>query len=313
MLDHALLSRRISNQTLSEMIMDRRHFLLGSAAVLAANAGVAQPAAQISTLSDGALTLPTSFLARERDQPQAMEVLKAAGAYAPEYRSPLNVTLLKRGEEIILFDCGAGPNFMSGAGKLQEALNAAAIDPEKVSHVLFTHAHPDHLWGALDDFGTPAFPNAKYHISLVERDFWLGPQAFSGLPESLQAIPAGAQRLLKELSPVLSTFKAGEEVLPGVAALATAGHTAGHTSFEIRHGSESFIVLGDALTHPLLAFAHPDIATGADQDGDLAVATRKKLLDRLASEKLSFIGYHLPNGGRGRTERAGTAFRFVPA
>jgi hypothetical protein len=63
----------------------------------------------------------------------------------------------------------------------------------------------------------------------------------------------------------------------------------------------------------LLAFQYPEIATGADQDGDRAVASRKQMLDRLASEKLSFIGYHLPNGGRGRAERVGSAYRFVPA
>jgi glyoxylase-like metal-dependent hydrolase (beta-lactamase superfamily II) len=129
----------------------------------------------------------------------------------------------------------------------------------------------------------------------------------------MQTIPAGAQRYLKELAPVLSTFKGGEEVLPGIAAIATPGHTPGHMSFEIRNGSESTIVLGDTMAHPLLAFAYPEIATGADQDGDVAVATRKKLLDRIASEKLSFIGYHLPNGGRGRAERSGSAFRFVQA
>lgn len=293
--------------------MHRRQFLFGSVASVVSSATVAQPAAQISTLSDGFFTMPSSFLARESDQAKANEVLKAAGAFAPEHRNPINVTLLRRGEEIILFDCGAGPNFMTGAGKLQEALTAAGVDVEKVSHVLFTHAHPDHLWGALDDFGTPAFPNAKYHISLAERDFWMGPQAFTALPESLQSIPAGAQRYLKELSSVLSTFKPGEEVLSGIAAMPTPGHTPGHTSFEIRSGSETVIVAGDTLTHALLAFQNPEITTGADQDGDRAVTSRKQILDRLANEKPSFIGYHLPNGGRGRVERVGTAYRFVPA
>lgn len=293
--------------------MHRRQFLFGSVASVVSSATVAQPAAQISTLSDGFFTMPSSFLARESDQAKANEVLKAAGAFAPEHRNPINVTLLRRGEEIILFDCGAGPNFMTGAGKLQEALTAAGVDVEKVSHVLFTHAHPDHLWGALDDFGTPAFPNAKYHISLAERDFWMSPQAFTALPESLQSIPAGAQRYLKELSSVLSTFKPGEEVLSGIAAMPTPGHTPGHTSFEIRSGSETVIVAGDTLTHALLAFQNPEIATGADQDGERAVTSRKQILDRLANEKLSFIGYHLPNGGRGRVERVGTAYRFVPA
>jgi glyoxylase-like metal-dependent hydrolase (beta-lactamase superfamily II) len=294
-------------------MMDRRQFLIGSTSAIAASSVAAQSGIDIMTLSDGSFIVPSTFLARESDQPKALEALKTSGVYTPEHRNPLNVTLLRRANEVILFDCGAGPNFMSGAGKLQEALSAAGVEPEKVTHVLFTHAHPDHLWGALDDFGTPAFPNAKYHISGIERDFWLSPQAFTVLPESLHTVSAGAQRHLKEISSVLSTFKGGEEVLPGIAAIATPGHTPGHMSFEIRSGSDSMMVLGDTLTHALLAFAHPQIATGADQDGDLAVATRKSLLDRLASEKISFIGYHLPNGGRGRAERAGSAYRLVQA
>jgi len=278
--------------------MHRRQFLFGSVASVVSSATVAQPAAQISTLSDGFFTMPSSFLARESDQAKANEVLKAAGAFAPEHRNPINVTLLRRGEEIILFDCGAGPNFMTGAGKLQEALTAASVDVEKVSHVLFTHAHPDHLWGALDDFGTPAFPNAKYHISLAERDFWMSPQAFTALPESLQSIPAGAQRYLKELSSVLSTFKPGEEVLSGIAAMPTPGHTPGHVSICIESRGQRAIITGDMMHNPI-QFERPGDLARFDMDRQQAAATRQAFVDRVANQPILVIGSHFsePTGG----------------
>ena len=84
-----------------------------------------------------------------------------------------NAVLVKTGNERVLIDAGSGPNFQPTAGKLQENLEAAGIAPEQITKVVFTHAHADHLWGAIDDFGDgDRFPNASYVISAAEWDFW---------------------------------------------------------------------------------------------------------------------------------------------
>lgn len=70
------------------------------------------------------------------------------------------------------------------------------------------------------------------------------------------------------------------------------------------------MVLGDALTHPQISFAHPDWQPASDQDAELAAATRRRLLDELGRTGMQVIGYHLP-GATGRVERQGTAYRFV--
>ena len=80
----------------------------------------------------------------------------------------------------------------------------------------------------------------------------------------------------------------------------TAAHTQGHVSLELASG---LMVLGDALTHPIISFRHPDWRPAADHEPDRAIATRKKLLDRLSAEKLRVIGYHLPYPGTGGVER----------
>lgn len=34
-----------------------------------------------------------------------------------------------------------------------QPIEALGVDPFEVTVVMFTHAHPDHLWWLLDDFG----------------------------------------------------------------------------------------------------------------------------------------------------------------
>ena len=265
----------------------------------------------LSVVSDGTFTLPVASLSRGREVKDIRDALTRAGQPINEARTYLNISVLKRGDDVILFDCGAGQNFVPGAGHLMEALSAAQIKPEQVKHVLFTHAHPDHLWGALDDFNAPAFPNAQFHLSQSEYDFWHSKDIWAQLPEDRQSFAAGAQRILKELTPVLKLFKPGAEIVSGILSTPTPGHTPGHVSYEVKVGSEIVTVIGDALTHPILSFEYPDWAGGFDHDGTRAGTTRKSLLDQLAAGKRKLIAYHLPNQGQGRVEKVGAGYRFV--
>ena len=266
---------------------------------------------EFKTLSDGMRTLPPGMLSSSATGDQIKKALADSGLAIDVTRSPSNVSMLIRGDDVILFDCGAGPNFMQGVGTLPDSLNQAGIAPERVKHVVFTHAHPDHLWGALDDFGSPAFPNAAYHMAAAERDYWFSPDIYKTLPEDRHAFAAGAQRIIKELDSVMKWFKVGDEVVSGVSAFDSRGHTPGHVSFDVRVGNETVAVVGDALTHGVISFQYPDWAGGFDQEQDQAIASRKRLLDRFSAQKIRIVGYHLPAGGIGRVERTGAAYRFV--
>lgn len=293
-------------------MLTRRTVLAAGAASFAAPA-LAQvvttlgPASErLTILSDGAFEMPLAMLAR--DVPAAQ--IAAQASPADPYRTVLNVTCLRRGDELILFDCGAGAHFLPGSGLLQESLRAAGIEPEAVTHVLFTHLHPDHFWGALDEFDSPLFPNARWLAASRELDFWTGAKVYDQLPADRHAFAAGAQRIAKGLGDKLERVPAGREWLPGIEAVETTGHTPGHVSFAFRAAGEPVMVLGDALTHPQISFAHPEWRPVSDQDAERAVATRRSLLDRLSAERMLAIGYHLP-GAAGRVERQGGAYRFV--
>jgi glyoxylase-like metal-dependent hydrolase (beta-lactamase superfamily II) len=105
----------------------------------------------------------------------------------------------------------------------------------------------------------------------------------------------------------------GADIARGIRAIDTAGHTAGHISVEIASGNEIALVLADALVHPIISFAHPEWSPAADHhDPDRAIAARKRLLSRLASDHSLAIGFHLPFPGIGWVEMDGSAYRFVP-
>jgi glyoxylase-like metal-dependent hydrolase (beta-lactamase superfamily II) len=298
------------------MPIDRRTLLATTAAALAAGALPARAQRlthggfEITVVSDGHILLPTSFLAPTAPAPERTAALTEAGHSGEQYQSPTNVTLIRSGSETILVDAGGGPRFVPTTGRLVDNLEAAGVDREAITMVVLTHGHPDHLWGVTDDLDELTFPKARYLISTVEHDFWRNPDAAKSLPEERAGFVTGARRNLARIADKLTRFKPGDEIVSGLRAIDTAGHTQGHVSLELA-GGDGLVVLGDALTHPVISFRHPDWKPMADHEPDRAIATRKALLDRLAVGKSRIIGYHLPYPGTGYVERKDGAYRFV--
>ena len=201
---------------------------------------------------------------------------------------------------------------MRELGKLSGNLEAAGIKANEMTHVIFTHAHADHFWGVVDPFGDSSlFAKARHVMSSTERDFWLKPDIETTVPDGQKSMAAGIVRRLKELGDTIEGVAGEAEIAPGVALIATPGHTPGHSSVVVRSGSEELIVLGDTLPQHIVSFAAPEWRWGADVDSNTAVATRKRLLDRLATSKAQVVGYHLPWPGVGLVEAKDGTYRFV--
>ncbi|MEX0302597.1 MAG: MBL fold metallo-hydrolase [Leisingera sp.] len=301
------------------MALNRRNFSLAAAAgivaaatPLGASSRIELGSKRISTVSDGHLTLPPEFLFAGLDPEALKPLLRRHRIPQGPLKPDLNVTLLRDDDRVVLFDAGSGPGFQDSAGRLPAALDVLGIAPEEVTHVVFTHCHPDHLWGVLDDFDDMLFPEAVHMMGQGEWNFWFNPDTVSRIGSSRAAMAAGARRRMEVLQDRVQLFSDGAEILPGVAALATPGHTPGHMSFEIRGGSESVVVLGDAIGNHHVSFAEPAWPVGSDQDPQAAAETRMRLLDMLAAGRMRFIGYHLPGGGIGRAEKSGRGYRFIP-
>jgi glyoxylase-like metal-dependent hydrolase (beta-lactamase superfamily II) len=266
---------------------------------------------EILVVSDGHLVLPTTFLAPDAPPAERTAVLAAAHLNGSQYDSPTNVTLIRTPDDLILVDMGSGDRFMPTAGKLFDNLASAGIDLGKITKVVFTHGHPDHLWGLVDELDDPRLPNATYYVAAAEWDFWHGADATRGLPEERAGFVTGARRNFAVIKDKVKMLAPGDDVVTGLRILSTPGHTQGHVSLELA-GSDGLIVGGDALTHERISFAYPGWTTSSDHQPERAATTRRKLLDRLATDRTMLIGFHLPYPGIGRVERKDGAYRFVP-
>ena len=269
-------------------------------------------AIEITVISDGALNVPLSFAIPDAPREELTALLTANNLPPGGMPSPTNVTLVKTGNDVVLIDAGSGSNFQPTAGKLAENMEAAGIDPASVTKVVFTHCHADHLWGAIDDLDEERFPKATYVVSPPEWDFWTSPDTVTRVPDWLKPMAQAAARILKRLEGKIERRAPGEAIAPGLSYLPTYGHTPGHMAVMLESGSERLIVGGDVLSHPAVSFAEPAWRMGSDFDSDLAVTTRKRMLDRLVADRLPYIGFHLPFPGHGIVEKSGSAYRFQP-
>ncbi len=297
------------------MRMTRRAFTAGAATLALAPqklfARLELGSATLETVSDGHLVLPGefSFVGMPDD---VVETVRREFNISPDRITPeCNLALYRDGTNTVLFDVGSGPDFMPSAGKTIENLDALGIAPEDVTHVVFTHAHPDHIWGLLDDFDEPAFYEATYMMGRVEWEYWWNPETVNSIGEARAAFAVGAKRRMEAIVDNVTLFDDGNEILSGIAAFATFGHTPGHMSFEVRSGNQTALIVGDAVTNHHVAFRAPVLANPSDQDPDTAAKSRESLLNRAANEHLAIVGFHLPNGGMGHVEADANAFRFV--
>jgi glyoxylase-like metal-dependent hydrolase (beta-lactamase superfamily II) len=301
----------------------RREFIAGSVAVLGVSlAGLPASIAHatgvhtfsvggmdITVLSDGVLNMPTRLLNRDMEPAQIEAALGGALSTPGHVQYGVNVALVRHGKELILIDAGAGSTWEPTVGKLAERLAAAGIDPKRITKVVATHAHPDHIWGLVDDFDELRYPNADYILPAAELDYWRKVDVAT-LPDRMQGVAAGAKRVIDSIGERLTAAPVDREILPGVSYIATPGHTPGHCSVRLASGSDGVIVTADAVFHPVISFAHPDWQPVSDMDGALAAASRRRLLDIAATDKLSMIAYHIPFPGVGRVERHDGAYRW---
>ncbi|WP_420413622.1 MBL fold metallo-hydrolase [Roseibium sp.] len=281
----------------------RPSFAMSDAIKLGAN--------EVTVISDGNLSLPMNFLLPDRSAEEIEALFKPHGLPTDAATPDCNITVLRQDDRLVLFDAGAGANFQSSAGELLSGLEDAGIDPADVTDVIFTHAHPDHLWGILDDFDDVLYSEATLWVPQAEWDYWRADDTLAKTPEARKSFVVGAQSRFETMEDQVQMIKPGMEVLPGVEAVDTSGHTPGHMSFMIHGGGESLLVVGDAITNSVISFEKPEWNSGSDQDPQKGIETRKTLLDRMATDQSRLIGFHLPNMGIGRVERSGAAYRFV--
>ncbi|MWB77744.1 MBL fold metallo-hydrolase [Pseudooceanicola sp. 216_PA32_1] len=269
--------------------------------------------ARVTIVSDGYFTVPAAGLGVNADPAEVQAFLTRHFLPADQSYNHTNHVLIDTGEAVILVDVGSGARFFDTAGRLLANLETAGYAAGDITHVVITHAHPDHLWGIRDDFDEPLFPEARYTIGGREKDYWEQPGLVDRVPPEAQQFVAGAVNSMAIEGVDWQLAAEGHQLAPGVTLIDTPGHTPGHMSLRIESGGQVLYALGDAMTHAWLNFARPDWYNGVDTDGPQTVATRRRLLETAAAERAAVVGYHFPFPGVGHVMAEGAAYRFVPA
>lgn len=267
----------------------------------------------ITILSDGQLSLPTARLAANVPEATLRSYLKSIRQAGDMQRGHLNLTLIDTGEQVILVDAGAGPDFQDTAGTIEASLQAAGYDVEDINLVVITHGHPDHVWGILDDAGKAArFPHAEYAINAAEWAFWADESLAERLPQAQKAMALGARKNLTAVSARTKRLEPDAEIAPGIRLFPAPGHTPGHSGVLVESDGERLLVVGDALTHAYISFEQPGWHFAYDMDGEQAASSRARILELASGEDIRLVLYHAPFPGVGRVARLGTVFRFIP-
>ncbi|HTM72865.1 MAG TPA: MBL fold metallo-hydrolase [Pseudolabrys sp.] len=312
---------------------DRRTFLAGSA--LLAGAALAPPAAarapsataqgsgvfrynlgsyQLTALYDGVWYVPIDEkFVRNASSAEVNEAL--AAAFLPPRILPISFTalLVNTGAKLVLIDTGTAGQIADTAGSLLDNFKSAGIDPKAVDTILISHFHPDHIDGIKTKDGAKIFPNAEVVVPEPEWDFWMDDANMSKAEGAVKRYFLNARRIFKDIAKDVRRFKPGNEVAPGIVSVAAYGHTPGHTAFAIHSGSQSMLAMSDTVRNPYLFARHPNWQPAFDMDGPQAVDARRRMLDRVAADRMLIEAYHFPFPACGHIAKTASGYDFVPS
>jgi glyoxylase-like metal-dependent hydrolase (beta-lactamase superfamily II) len=226
---------------------------------------------------------------------------------------PLTVIVLKTGDRTIMIDAGSGVGqWQANATHLPANMAAAGIDRHDIKTILVSHFHPDHVWGLMEKGSNAAvFPEAELVVNRAEYEFWTDPTKTTSLPEGRRA----AAKRIADVFPTWKTWRlveSGTEVAPGIQILDAYGHTPGHSVFLVSSGKDQLMASNDIMYVPALLAPHPDWQGSYDQDGPMAIDTRRRLVDRVIADKMMICGAHFPFPGLGSFAKDGASYTFSP-
>lgn len=300
---------------MSNHTMNRRKFLnttMGGVAAMIATPSMAATDFVVGdrpviALSDGHFNMPSEMFL---GTPQSLRDTLGNPA-----QIAANTYAHRSGDRTFLFDAGAGSSdFIKQSfptvSKLPEDLKSAGIEASSVTDIVITHMHPDHV-GGLVIGNKAAFPNASIHIAQAEWHFWNAEGFSTTAPEGMRAMVALVQRISDLIEPNVLLHSGSSNLGGGVNVITAPGHTPGHTAIVLDGGREQLILVGDLTMHEDVHFANPNYGWALDVDGEMAVRTRKSMLDMITTDSLLMGAAHVTKPGLGHVERKGNGYRFV--
>jgi glyoxylase-like metal-dependent hydrolase (beta-lactamase superfamily II) len=267
---------------------------------------------EVTVLNDGWLPLEARVFSG--DPATAPKLLEASFLPKDAIPTSVNEWLVNTGDKLVLVDTGTSNLFGPTLGRLATHLAAAGIELGAIDAIILTHMHPDHANGLLTPDKNVAFPNASVYVHETELNYWTSAEIAGRAPDDFKPFFEMARNAIKPYAEAgkVTTFKDGGEGVPGVSIVAAPGHTVGHSMVRVSSQGRALLLWGDIVHNAALQFPEPDRALTFDTDQAMAIASRKRVFDMAANERLTIAGSHLPFPGIGHVAKAATGYAYVP-
>ncbi|MFC5050872.1 MBL fold metallo-hydrolase [Rubritalea spongiae] len=264
------------------------------------------------SISDGRFDLRAGLklMYPEAERVEMLEVLERYSEPTDSIPLYVNILVIRKGKEVVVFDAGFG----APRGWFYDGLKQIGIHPDEVTAGMLSHAHTDHLVGFVKN-GEPYFKNAKIYVTPEELGFWTQSEPDFSMsrrdPKSIPRMVKTIKKQFKALENVLVEVKAGTELFDGLVRVENGfGHTPGHVYFRICSGEEELVHISDLAHHHLLMFDDPTWCIGFDHNPTLAVESRKRVFSELAEKRSRAYGFHLAYPGLGRILATEKGYRW---
>jgi glyoxylase-like metal-dependent hydrolase (beta-lactamase superfamily II) len=267
---------------------------------------------EVNALSDGTVFLPMNTLLTNTT-PEAVQQAFAKNYLATPPEVSVNAYLINTGEKLVLIDTGAGTLFGPTLAKLQTSLKAAGYTAEQIDEVYITHMHGDHVGGLM--LGDKrAFPNATVRADKHDADYWLSQKNLESAPADGKG---GFQGAIASLDPYVKAgkfkpFEGNTDLVPGVKAIASHGHTPGHITYAIESKGQKMIFWGDLMHVAAIQFQNPAVTIKFDSDSKAAAEQRKLAFADAAKNGYLVALTHISFPGIGRLRTEGSGYAWLP-
>jgi glyoxylase-like metal-dependent hydrolase (beta-lactamase superfamily II) len=275
---------------------------------------------EVTVVTDGLnqFPLPDDFVSNMKKE-EVQAGLAAAYMDKNIFFNPYNPIVINTGSKLVLVDTGTGEGAYTQSkgkiGQLLTNLSAAGFEPGAFDAVIISHYHGDHINGLIKADNAVAFPNAEILVPALEHKFWMDDGEMSRAPKGrMETNFKNVRRVFNaDVMKRLQTYEWDKDVIPGMLAVGTPGHSTGHTSYVLSSGSGKVFIQSDMTHVPFLFVRNPGWHAFYDQDPVMAEATRRRNLDMLASERMMVQGFHFPFPSHGYVEKNGNGFREIMA
>jgi glyoxylase-like metal-dependent hydrolase (beta-lactamase superfamily II) len=240
-------------------------------------------------LCDGGADYSLESMVANAPRSEVEAYLQVHGLPTDVITTPYTYLYVNTGTHKTLVDMGAGKLFPT-TGRLLQNMDQAGISPQSIDRILISHAHPDHVGGALNDQGGLNFTNATYFIWKKEWDFWFSEQAIRQVAESFITF---AREKLTPLKERMILIEKEQEILPGVEVIFAPGHTPGHMVVSFTSEGQQILYTADTVLHPL-HLDRPDWLPVFDILPELAGSSKNRIFDLAAEKRTLVMGQHFP-------------------